>query len=370
MMITKIYKIRTIPFLFFVTSPSTHLSLLHWSIQSKSFRSLEGLFQKCILFILVLSEEPVRIINMNDDDDNVRSHALDILAPPTKMDEFRIDDPVLPTGIDTGGEFRFVMDDGDAVMVRKLLEQGASANTKAESDHYRPLHYALIKRREDYVESLVEFKADTNARDENGRLPLLLASRLNLARSVELLLDYGAKPFQPLSFSKWSCLHVAAHHGNEPVVDIILKKVPALLNITTAKDSMETPLHLATRSGHIGVVWQLIEAGAKVDERNRPVGHTPLHISARMGHTEICAMLLDAGADPTLAESGATKRNALAISRDFKWNDCISLLLEATRNSMLYNENENDEEEEGEEYWTPTPSRRNSRRSSRRTGTR
>jgi ankyrin repeat protein len=274
-----------------------------------------------------------------DEDFDVSSK---ILVPPlpTKMDEFQMDDVVVPTGIDTGGEFRFVMDEGDAVMVRKLLEQGASANTKAESDHYRPLHYALIKRREDYVESLVEFGAATNARDENGRLPLLLASRLGLAKSVELLLDHGARPYQPLSFSKWSSLHVAAFHDNEDCVDVILNKVPGLLNVTTAKDSLDTPLHIATKAGHVRIVDMLLLAGAKVDERNKPVGHTPLHVGARLGHTQICAMLLDAGADPTLSEKGATQRNALAIARDYKHNDCISLLLQATEDRVRYDDDD------------------------------
>jgi ankyrin repeat protein len=261
--------------------------------------------------------------------------ATTILQPPTTMENHQVDDIVLPTGIDTGGEFRFVMDDGDAVMVRKLLEQGASANTKTETDDYLPLHYALIKRREDYVEALVEHGAAPNARDEKGRLPLLLASRLGLAKSVGLLLDHGARPYQPLTPAKWSCLHVAAHNGKEDCVAIILAKVPALLHIPTAKTSLNTPLHVATSAGHVRIVHQLLSAGAKVDVRNKPVGHTPLHIGARLGHTEICAMLLDAGANTVLAEKGATKRNALAIARDYKHNDCITLLLLATNDAIL-----------------------------------
>lgn len=276
-------------------------------------------------------------------DNRIKADTIDcsnsILTPiQTKMDNFVMDAEVLPTGIDTGGEFRFVMDEGDANMVRKLLEQGASANTKAESDRYRPLHYALIKRREDYVEHLVEFGAATNARDENGRLPLLLASRLGLAKSVENLLKFGARPYQPLTYSKWSALHVSAHNGKEECVAILLAKVPGLLNIKTAKDSLETPLHIATRAGHVRIVDMLLLAGAKVDERNKPVGHTALHIGARLGHTQICAMLLDAGADPTLCEKGATKRSSLAIARDYKHNDCITLLLQATEDHVRYEE--------------------------------
>ena len=41
-----------------------------------------------------------------------------------RMEDPRRDPPVPRTGVDTGGEFRFVMDEGDADQVRKLLEQG------------------------------------------------------------------------------------------------------------------------------------------------------------------------------------------------------------------------------------------------------
>ena len=70
------------------------------------------------------------------------------------MEDPRPDEPVFATGVDTGGEFRFIMDGGNADEVRKLLEQGASANTKADHDQYLPLHYALVKRRDDMVEAL------------------------------------------------------------------------------------------------------------------------------------------------------------------------------------------------------------------------
>ena len=49
-------------------------------------------------------------------------------------------------------------------------------------------------------------------------------------------------------------------------------------------------------------------------------------------------MLLDAGADPTLCEKGATKRSSLAIARDYKHNDCITLLLQATEDHVRYEE--------------------------------
>ncbi len=252
-----------------------------------------------------------------------------ILSPP-KM-EAPVHEPVPKTGLDTGGEFRFVMDEGDAKKVRQLLEQGASANCKADHDMYRPLHYALVKRRPDFVKPLLEHGAAPNSRDENGRLPLLLASRLGLSGCVRMLLQAGARVFQPLNERRWSALHVSAHCGHEPCVEAILELAPELLNVTSCRQTLDTPLHLATRSGHLGVVAQLLAAGAAVDPKNKPLGHTPLHDAATLGHTEITELLLDYGADAELPEAGSTKRSALALARDYKHNDCITVLLAATQ---------------------------------------
>ena len=246
-----------------------------------------------------------------------------------RMEEPRPDEPVFATGVDTGGEFRFIMDGGDADAVRKLLEQGASANTKADHDRHLPLHYALTKRREDMVEALLDHGAMPHARDENGRLPLLLASRLGLSDSVGMLLKSGARPFQPLNERSWSALHVAAHYGHLECVEVILEHCQELLNVRSSKDTADTPLHLASRGNHIEIVELLLSSGAEVNLTNQPLGHTPLHVAASMGNTEITEILLSYGADPNLKEKASTRRCPLEIARDHKHNDCITVLLDA-----------------------------------------
>ena len=74
--------------------------------------------------------------------------------------------------VETGGEFRFAMDSGEAGKVAALLQQGASANSRVKSDPYPPLHYAIIKNRPDYVELLLEHGADLNALTNTNSSPL------------------------------------------------------------------------------------------------------------------------------------------------------------------------------------------------------
>ena len=90
--------------------------------------------------------------------------------------------------VETGGEFRFAMDSGEAGKVAALLQQGASANSRVKSDPYPPLHYAIIKNRPDYVKLLLEHGAAPNMPDEHGKLPLHHAARMGQFPSVQLLL--------------------------------------------------------------------------------------------------------------------------------------------------------------------------------------
>jgi hypothetical protein len=56
-----------------------------------------------------------------------------------------------------------------------------------------------------------------------------------------------------------------------------------------------TPLHIASWEGHRDAAVLLLDAGARVDDRDGN-GRTALHISARKNHSKFCKLLLSRGA--------------------------------------------------------------------------
>ena len=106
---------------------------------------------------------------------------------------------------------------------------------------------------------------------------------------------YGA-PWQT-----WLCENATI--GNLKGVEACLR-MQAEPNVPDANG--ETPLHLAARHGHPGIVRRLIEAGADPALGN-PRGETPLHVAAQHKRAQCCLELMAAGADPGRLDNAGRK---------------------------------------------------------------
>ena len=136
-------------------------------------------------------------------------------------------------------------------------DQGADINGMHQGE--TPLGFAARRGLKGYVDRLISRGADVNARDENGRAPLLLAIGGRHRVIAEWLLQEGANP------------GYADRDGN-------------------------FPLYTAAAAGWSGMVAMLVEYGADVNARHAVADFSPLQIAVLRGRGQVEKILLQAGA--------------------------------------------------------------------------
>ena len=177
---------------------------------------------------------------------------------------------------------------------------GADVNAK-DDDGQTPLAIACQRRNIHGVEALLQAGAvlqagaeqiDVNATDNQQSTPLHEACEDGSDVIVEKLIVNGAK-ISVANKEEVTPLHIACSGGHDKVVNILL------LRGHTEKDKLvraidnqgNTALHYAVESGTESIVQVLLLAGANpIAQKHNKV--TPLHIAARSGHIGIAALLL------------------------------------------------------------------------------
>lgn len=99
--------------------------------------------------------------------------------------------------------------------------------------------------------------------------------------------------------SCFNAIHKAAEAGETEAVRILVESGEDVDRVGIGGD---TPIHLAVREGHTGVVKELINQECDVDKNNKGPfeGVSPLHIAAKKGDTESVDLLLESGAEPDI----------------------------------------------------------------------
>ncbi|KDO31110.1 TKL protein kinase [Saprolegnia parasitica CBS 223.65] len=139
------------------------------------------------------------------------------------------------------------------------------------------------------VTELLRAGADPNARYERGPA-LSPTSSAKAGVGISFLKANAKAHIQDDS----SLLHVAAAHGSEAIVALLLASSAIELN---PRDSTgATPMYVAAANGHASVVQQLVTAKADVRAVTN-TKDTSLHVAVVHEHPRVVERLLDAGAD-------------------------------------------------------------------------
>ena len=214
--------------------------------------------------------------------------------------------------------------DGDIASVKRLAARNPPLVT-VEYNYTPPIHFAVREghreiadflrgrgadpayRSYPFQESLLTFAEDRGHDDVAQLLRERLSRRFALATGMQAII-------------------AAASEGNVAAVEAELTRNPALAR--ASNDTGDTPLHHASRNGHLHMVRALVAAGADVDAV-RGDGYRPLHCALMPNwffqvdsgpRTEIADLLLSRGARYTvlvaaLRGDGEFVRNALARDR-------------------------------------------------------
>ncbi|KAH7970063.1 hypothetical protein HPB52_023952 [Rhipicephalus sanguineus] len=153
-----------------------------------------------------------------------------------------------------------------------------------------PLHLAAAEGRLDVCKILLELKADTNALDDQGQTPMMLAIENDHSEVVKLFLRVKPDLAMMSNAKGFTCAHIAAMKGSTAVIKELMKFNKSIVTSSRNRTTDSTPLHLASAGGHANVVKMLLQAGADAKEENAD-GDTALHLAAKNGHVAVARVL-------------------------------------------------------------------------------
>ena len=123
-------------------------------------------------------------------------------------------------------------------------------------------------------------------------------------------------------------LHIAARRGHTGVVRLLLEKGANIEAMNTSHRA--TPLDSASYGGHTDVVRLLLQKGANI-EATRAFGETPLCSASWRGHVGVVSLLLEMGANFEVIRTDFG-RTALHTAAIFLRREAVRLLLDKGAN--------------------------------------
>ncbi|XP_043922216.1 transient receptor potential cation channel subfamily A member 1-like [Protopterus annectens] len=179
--------------------------------------------------------------------------------------------------------------------VKMLLDNGADPNI-LNRYQLSPLHGAVQMFHNEIVKVLAGHKGiDLNLEGELGNTPLLTACCRNNHEGINILINQGAIICCQNRLGNYS-IHVAAFMGSTRAMEVLLRRgqdigISIEKHINYLNKGLNSPLHIAVRSGSVEAIKYCIECGVKIDLAQADKS-TAIHLASAQGITEAVMLML------------------------------------------------------------------------------
>ncbi|KAF5604127.1 ankyrin [Fusarium subglutinans] len=235
------------------------------------------------------------------------------------------------------------VDAGHAELLRFILQNGP--DTLATDHKYKvnpPLR--LVARNGDVNMAKVLFEfgavASLSVPSPDGELPLQLAVNSGHIELVELFLEHGAATTLAIPNTKGNtALHDACFVvGRDKIIRLLLRS-GVEESILMQNGNGDTPVHVATRKGHVNYVKLILRYSEPEHQRllktqNKKL-ETPLYLASSLGNFAVVRELLNFGAQTTLSVSNGERKTPLFIAGYKGYADVVKTLLQHGAESTL-----------------------------------
>ncbi|XP_061819097.1 rabankyrin-5 isoform X2 [Nerophis lumbriciformis] len=219
-------------------------------------------------------------------------------------------------------------------VVQCLLEFGANVNTQ-DSEGRTPIHAAISSQHNVIIQLLISHPdIRLNIRDRQGMTPFACAMTHKNNKAAEAILKREPGAAEQVDNKGRNFLHVAVQNSDIESV-LFLISVQANVNSRVQDAAKLTPLHLAVQAGSEIIVRNLLLAGAKVNELTKH-RQTALHLAAQQDLATICSVLLENAIDFAAEDENGNNALHLAVMQG-RLNNVRSLLTESNIDAEAFN---------------------------------